>query len=161
MSSEIEAIVTAVKQSKKYRDTHEETIRALAELPQVCPGLHLPVQSGSNAQLERMRRDYTVEEYRDLEIIRRRDKESITMGRDLDCSLVIANNRASRKHCTIERHQEKFVLADHSTNGTYITAEGSTEILLQREEFRLGKHGWIAFGQPRAEAEEVVEYFCG
>ena len=22
------------------------------------------------------------------------------------------------------------------------------------------KHGWIAFGQPRAEAEEVVEYFC-
>jgi 16S rRNA (guanine(1405)-N(7))-methyltransferase len=30
MSSEIEAIVTAVKQSKKYRDTHEGTIRVLA-----------------------------------------------------------------------------------------------------------------------------------
>ncbi len=98
--------------------------------------------------------------YGDREIIRRRDTESITMGRDLDCSLVIASNRASRQHCTIERRQDKFVLADQSTNGTYVTVEGGTEILLQREELRLGKHGWIAFGQPRAEAEEVVEYFC-
>jgi class 3 adenylate cyclase len=98
--------------------------------------------------------------YREREIIRRRDNESITMGRDLDCSLAIASNRASRKHCTIERRQDKFVLSDQSTNGTYVTAEGGAEILLQREEFRLGKHGWIAFGQPRAEAEEVVEYFC-
>lgn len=98
--------------------------------------------------------------YRDREIIRRRDNDAITMGRAPDCSLVIANNRASRKHCTIERRQDKFVLADQSTNGTYVTAEGGTEILLRREESRLGKHGWITFGQPRAETEEVVEYFC-
>jgi len=100
--------------------------------------------------------------YRDREIIRRRDNDSITMGRAPDCNLVIANNRASRKHCTIERRQDKFVLADQSTNGTYVTAEGGTEILLRREELTLGKHGWITFGQPRAEAEaeEGVEYFC-
>jgi adenylate cyclase len=98
--------------------------------------------------------------FRDQEIIRRRDHESITIGRDLDCSIVIANNMASRKHCIIERRQDKFVLADQSTNGTYVTAEGGHEILLQREEFRLGMHGWITFGQPRAETEEVVEYFC-
>ena len=30
MDKQLEAIVTAVKQSKKYRDTHEETIRELA-----------------------------------------------------------------------------------------------------------------------------------
>ena len=98
--------------------------------------------------------------YRDQEIIRRRDNDSISIGRAPDCSLVIASNMASRKHCTIERRQDRFVLADQSTNGTYVTAEGDPEILLQREEFRLGKHGWIAFGQPRAEADEVVEYFC-
>jgi len=98
--------------------------------------------------------------YRDQEIIRRRDNDSITMGRGPDCSLVVANDAASRKHCTIERRQDKFVLADQSTNGTYVTAEGGTEILLRREEFMLGKHGWISFGQPRAEAEEVAEYFC-
>ena len=98
--------------------------------------------------------------YRDLEIIRRRDHDSITMGRDPDCNLVIASSMASRGHCTIERRQDRFVLTDRSTNGTYVTAEGDTEILLQREEFRLGKHGWISFGQPREQAEEVVEYFC-
>lgn len=98
--------------------------------------------------------------YRDLEIIRRRNNDAITVGRAPDCDLVIANDAASRKHCTIERRQDKFVLADQSTNGTYVTAEGGTEILLRREEFRLGKHGWISFGQPRAEAEEMAEYFC-
>jgi adenylate cyclase len=98
--------------------------------------------------------------YRDREIVRRRDMELISMGRAPDCSLVIASNRASRNHCTIERRHDKFVLADQSTNGTYVTAEGGSEILLQREEFRLGEHGWITFGEPRAEAEEIVEYFC-
>jgi class 3 adenylate cyclase len=99
--------------------------------------------------------------YRDREIIRRRESDSMTMGRAPDCNLVIATNMASRTHCTIERRQDKFVLADQSSNGTYVTAEGGTEILLRREELRLEKHGWITFGQPRAEAaEDVVEYFC-
>jgi hypothetical protein len=98
--------------------------------------------------------------HRDRELIRRRDNESVTMGRDADCSLVIASHTASRKHCALERRQDKWILADQSTNGTYVTAEGGAEIWLRREEVSLGKHGWIAFGQPRAEAEEVVEYFC-
>jgi class 3 adenylate cyclase len=59
-----------------------------------------------------------------------------------------------------ERRQDKFVLKDHSSNGTFVTAEGDIEILLQREEFTLRKHGWIAFGQSRAGTSEVVEYFC-
>ncbi|MBI2754908.1 MAG: adenylate/guanylate cyclase domain-containing protein [Betaproteobacteria bacterium] len=97
--------------------------------------------------------------YRDQEIVRRRDQESITIGRDQTAGLAIADTMASRLHCTIERRQGKFVLADHSTNGTYVTAEGDAEILLQREEFTLGKHGWIACGQPRAATTEVIEYF--
>ena len=32
----------------------------------MCPALHLPVQSGSDSQLERMRRGYAIGEYRDL-----------------------------------------------------------------------------------------------
>ncbi|MBE0623860.1 MAG: adenylate/guanylate cyclase domain-containing protein [Burkholderiales bacterium] len=98
--------------------------------------------------------------FRDREIICRRNSEAIVIGRDPDCSLVIANSMASRKHCTVERRQDKFILADRSTNGTYVTDEGGSEVLLRREEFRLGIRGWITFGQPKAEAEEVVEYFC-
>ena len=98
--------------------------------------------------------------YHDRDVIRRREQDSITIGRDQNAGLVIADTMASRLHCTIERRHGKFVLADHSTNGTYVTAESEAEILLQREEFTLGKHGWIACGQPRAATKEIVEYFC-
>ena len=48
------------------KDFTEDTIAAMAEVPQVCPSLHLPVQSASNSQLESMRRGYTIEEYEEL-----------------------------------------------------------------------------------------------
>jgi tRNA-2-methylthio-N6-dimethylallyladenosine synthase len=47
-------------------DFGDPLIEAMAGVPQICPGLHLPVQSGSDAQLERMRRGYTVAQYLDL-----------------------------------------------------------------------------------------------
>src|SRR6267378_2954769 len=92
---------------------------------------------------------------------RRRDNASITIGREQSCGLVVADQKASRQHCTIDRRRDKWVLKDHSTNGTYVTAEGDSEMLLQREELTLREHGWFAFGQPRAGSTEVVEYFCG
>jgi class 3 adenylate cyclase len=98
--------------------------------------------------------------YRERELIRRREQDSITIGRDQNAGLVVAEAMASRLHCTIERRQGKFVLADHSTNGTYVTPEGEAEMLLQREEFTLGKHGWIACGQARAATSDLIEYFC-
>jgi len=98
--------------------------------------------------------------YHDREIVRRRDNESIAIGREQSCGVVIADQNASRQHCTIERRQDKFVLKDHSSKGTFVTVDGDSEILLQREELTLRKHGWIAFGQSRAGTAEVVEYFC-
>ncbi|MBI3130482.1 MAG: tRNA (N6-isopentenyl adenosine(37)-C2)-methylthiotransferase MiaB [Acidobacteria bacterium] len=41
----------------------EELARTLVTNPKVAPFLHLPVQSGSNAVLKRMLREYTVEQY--------------------------------------------------------------------------------------------------
>jgi class 3 adenylate cyclase len=98
--------------------------------------------------------------YRGKDFIRRRREESITIGRDSGCLLVVAEAKASRQHCVIERRGQKFVLRDYSTNGTYVAVEGEEEIVLRREEFTLRRHGWIAFGQPRAETPDVVEYFC-
>ena len=97
--------------------------------------------------------------YRGKELVRRRDNDSVVMGRDPDCGVMIADHMASRHHCTIERRQDKWLLKDHSTNGTYVTLDGDeNELVLQREELTLRKHGYIAFGQPRAAAEEVVEF---
>ena len=47
-------------------DFTDRVIDAMAEVNEVCPSLHLPVQSGSNAQLQAMQRGYTIEEYREL-----------------------------------------------------------------------------------------------
>ena len=98
--------------------------------------------------------------YRDHEVARRRDNDSLSVGRDPASSLVVEDDMASRQHCTIEHRQDKFVLKDHSTNGTYVTIEGDAELLVQRDEITLRKHGWIAFGQPRAPGVVVAEFFC-
>lgn len=98
--------------------------------------------------------------YRGREIVCRREDDAITFGRDTGCGLTIEDDKVSRQHCTIERRQSNFVLKDHSTNGTYVTLEGDTEILLRREELTLRKHGWIVCGQPRAEGVEAIEFFC-
>ena len=48
------------------KDLSAETIAAMADTPQVCKSLHLPVQSGSNRILSAMNRVYTREDYLEL-----------------------------------------------------------------------------------------------
>ena len=88
------------------------------------------------------------------------DRRTLVLGRDATADLVVAERMASRTHCEIEQRQDKFFLTDRSANGTYLTIDGSTEIVLRREESMLRGHGCITLGQPRASATEVVEYFC-
>ena len=45
------------------KDMSDETLRVIAEEPNVCRHIHLPVQSGSNDVLKRMNRRYTREWY--------------------------------------------------------------------------------------------------
>src|SRR5512138_1985455 len=87
-------------------------------------------------------------------------KPAVALGRDATADVVIRERMASRAHGKIERRLDKFILTDHSANGTYVTIEGDREIVLRREEFTLRGHGWIAFGQPRATSTDVIEFFC-
>jgi tRNA-2-methylthio-N6-dimethylallyladenosine synthase len=48
------------------RDMSDDLLEAVRDLPKVCPYLHVPVQSGCNEVLKRMKRLYTVEYYRDM-----------------------------------------------------------------------------------------------
>ena len=45
------------------KDIDKSVIKAIAEYPNICKHVHLPVQSGSNAILKRMSRKYSREEY--------------------------------------------------------------------------------------------------
>jgi len=45
------------------RDLDENTIKAMADIPQICEHLHLPIQAGSDRILKAMERGYTQKEY--------------------------------------------------------------------------------------------------
>jgi hypothetical protein len=94
------------------------------------------------------------------EVVLSGERPAVALGRDASADLVIKERMASRAHGKIERRLDKFILTDHSANGTFITIEGDKELVLRREEFTLRGHGWIAFGQSRATATDVVEFFC-
>jgi adenylate cyclase len=96
----------------------------------------------------------------DTELVLSAERPSLAMGRDASADLVVKERMASRAHGKIERRLDKFILTDHSANGTFVTIEGDKEIVLRREEFTLRGHGWIAFGQSRTGATDVVEFFC-
>ncbi len=48
------------------KDMTDDLLQAVRDLPKCSPYLHVPAQSGSNAVLKRMKRGYTVEEYREM-----------------------------------------------------------------------------------------------
>lgn len=58
-------------------------IRAMAELPSVCEHLHLPLQSGSDRILERMRRDYTRADYRQRVQAARAEVKGLALTTDI------------------------------------------------------------------------------
>jgi tRNA-2-methylthio-N6-dimethylallyladenosine synthase len=58
------------------KDFNERVIETLAGLKKFCPGIHLPLQSGSKRILQLMNRSYTPEEYFEkIEMARQRIKE--------------------------------------------------------------------------------------
>jgi len=96
--------------------------------------------------------------YRDVEIVLSGQRHSLTLGRDAAAELVVYDKMASRLHGRIERRMDKFVLVDHSANGTYVENYGEAEIRLRREEAILHGDGRIALGQPCASTTETVEF---
>ena len=89
------------------------------------------------------------------------DTSTLTLGRDAQNDVVIADKLASRLHARIERRRDKFVLVDQSSNGTYVTVEGQREILLRREELLLRGCGHISFGHAyEADPAEILAFTC-
>lgn len=87
-------------------------------------------------------------------------RRKVTFGRDLEADFPVRHALVSRAHAMIERRREHFVLVDHSSNGSFVSFEGKPEIQVHHEELTLVGQGCIAFGQPRAEAAQVVSFRC-
>ncbi len=65
------------------KDMHPHTMDAIGSLEKVCPWLHLPIQSGSNAILKRMKRLYKREEYLDMVDYARKAIPGATFSTDI------------------------------------------------------------------------------
>ena len=88
---------------------------------------------------------------------------ALTFGRDGQNDVVILDRKASRLHARIERRRDKYVLIDHSTNGTFLAVQGEGEVELRREELLLRGRGRIYFGHPSVEdpGADAVEFDTG
>ncbi len=65
------------------KDIAPEVVAAFAELPNLCSHLHLPVQSGANAVLSAMGRQYTRERYLEIVAALRKARPDIALTTDL------------------------------------------------------------------------------
>jgi class 3 adenylate cyclase len=97
--------------------------------------------------------------HKDQLLIIKKEDTPFIVGRDNKCHLAICSNCASRDHFHIVYRRGKFVLVDHSTNGTYVQIEGSDPIYLRREELPLIESGVIALGQTVEACDEDLVRF--
>jgi adenylate cyclase len=73
--------------------------------------------------------------------------KALSIGKDENCDISIDADYASREHANLEFRRGKFVLIDHSTNGTYVLFKGQDDIFLRREELPLMGEGLISLGE--------------
>src|ERR1700761_3173559 len=65
-TGEIDGLERVRFTSPHPRDFTDDVIAAMAETPNVCHSLHMPLQSGSDAVLKNMRRSYRADRYLDI-----------------------------------------------------------------------------------------------
>lgn len=88
-------------------------------------------------------------------------RASFTIGRDAANDLPVTSRKASRQHARIEWRRDKFVLFDHSTNGTYVRLEGEQPVLVKQESFLLRGRGLLGIGEALAARERgAIEFEC-
>lgn len=84
---------------------------------------------------------------------------SLLLGREATCQLVLKNDFASRQHAHVEFRLGKFIISDHSINGTYIRFHSGQIVRINREEAVLVGAGSISLGQAFADhPTELIEF---
>jgi tRNA-2-methylthio-N6-dimethylallyladenosine synthase len=103
-------------------DFSDAVIAAMAETPQICKHVHLPLQSGSDAVLGRMRRGYDFATFRTLVGKLRAAMPSIAISTDL---LVGFCDETEEEHAATLRAQEELGF-DSAFTFAYSEREGTT-----------------------------------
>ncbi len=85
--------------------------------------------------------------------------DGIVLGRGHHCDLTIPSDRASREHARIVFRRGRFVIADHSTNGTFVKMQGNKEVYIHGEDYPLSGTGFISLGESTTIDNEHLIYF--
>jgi len=103
--------------------------------------------------------DEMILRYRDESLKVNKERRTVSLGREGACDLIVQHDLASRLHIRIELRSGKFIIADQSTNGTYIRSSDGSVVHITREETVLYGNGFISLGQSFAEyPTELVEF---
>jgi adenylate cyclase len=165
-------IITSLETVERLGDLQRLDCRKLYAIPvkgkekdvQICEILWTDVDDATTLAAPRTRNEKASMvlrvSYRERHIVLPNDRKSLVMGRDATADLVVAERMASRMHCELEARQGRFFLTDRSANGTWVSIDGTAEVVLRREESMLHGHGFISLGQPRATSTELVEFTC-
>lgn len=87
--------------------------------------------------------------------------ESFGMGRDSSNQVVIDAEWVSRNHALVEWKRGRFMLADRSTNGTWVLMGEDEEQFVHRDELHLRRCGTISLGQAHSDRrDELIHYEC-
>jgi class 3 adenylate cyclase len=87
------------------------------------------------------------------------DRPKLTIGRDSDNDITIADDIVSRHHAEVVLRGDKFLVIDRSTNGTYVLTDGGDTFRVNREELTLAGSGRIIPG--RKSLQPPVRYKLG
>ncbi|MDZ7621399.1 MAG: adenylate/guanylate cyclase domain-containing protein [Candidatus Competibacteraceae bacterium] len=119
------------------------------------------MSSGGQDTLRRLFYSRLILEHRGRRVEVMPSAQPFTMGRGERSNLVVDRDLVSRSHADIQFRQGKFVLADHSTNGTYLLLDNGARFFVRREEFALHDRGVISLGQVVLENNpDLIRYEC-
>jgi len=145
-------------------DFTDDILEAMRDLDKVCEYLHIPVQSGSNNILKRMRRQYTVEEYDALLARAREIVPGLTLASDFIvgfCGETQEDHEASCRLIERSRFKNIFVFKYSPRPGTAadrrLQSDVPDEIMRQRNVELLELQEAISLKTNRELVGDVVE----
>lgn len=85
------------------KELNEDILKLLSQEKRICSHLHIPLQSGSNEILKKMKRNYTVEQYRDLTQKIYSMVRDVTIGADVMIGFPGEREEDFEKTCELAR----------------------------------------------------------
>lgn len=104
------------------KDMCDDTLQVMADHPNICRFIHLPVQSGSNRMLEVMNRKYTREWYLERVAAIRRYMPDCTIGTDVFCGFHSETEEDHQQTLSLMREvgfDQAFMFKYSERPGTY------------------------------------------